>query len=124
MLTIGLGSACGENEPSDTCTSLTLVVTARAPDPVFDWTSVCPAALVAVTPPDSVQVLLWSAVAAPGVNAIRGPVTYGLAPTGTAVMTLPEPLASGRQYRVRISRTDHSSGIGFQEMGTALFTLP
>jgi hypothetical protein len=120
VLAIGLGSACG-GEPNDTCTPLTVSVTARAPDPVFNWASACPAAGLFVSPADSVQVFVWSAVASPGNNTIRGPVTYGIAPSGIAVMTPAEPLVSGRQYRIQISR---AFGIGFEEMGVALFTLP
>jgi hypothetical protein len=124
LLTTGVGYACGENEPSDPCTSVALDVTVEAAEPVFSWASACPAALLVVTPADSLQELLWSAVAAPGVDAIRGPVTYGVAPAGAAVMTLAEPLISGRQYRIQISRTDQASGLGFRDMGVALFTLP
>jgi hypothetical protein len=121
---MGIGSACGGNEPSDPCVPLSLTVTAQAPEPVFDWMSGCPAALVMVTPADSVRVPLWSVVAAPGRDAIHGPVTYGVAPAGIAVMTPAEPLVAGRQYQVQISRTGGSFGFGFQEMGAALFTLP
>jgi hypothetical protein len=124
LLFVGLASACGGNEPSDACRSLTPVVTPRAPDPVFDWSSECPAGALDVTPSDSADVLLWTVLADPGTNTIRGPATYGIAPTGTAVMTAATPLVSGRQYRVHLRRATGPAGFGLELMGAADFTLP
>jgi hypothetical protein len=124
LLFVGLASACGGSEPSDACASLTPSVAPGAPDPVFDWSSECPAGALDVTPSDSAGVFLWTVLADPGTNAILGPVTYGIAPSGTAVMTAATPLVSGRQYRVYIRRAAGPAGFGLELMGAADFTVP
>jgi hypothetical protein len=117
-----LVAACGGNEPSDPCASVTPVVTLETPAPVFDWDSECAAAALLVTPVDSESVHLWSVVAAPGINALRSPVTYGIPPAGTAVSLPAEPLVSGREYRIWIRRA--GGFIALELMGLADFIFP
>ena len=79
LLMVSVTWACGGSEPSDPCASLTVTVTPRAPNPVFDWPSACVAALD-VAPSDSADAFVWTVLANPGQNSIFSPVTYGIAP--------------------------------------------
>ena len=124
LLLVCLGWACGGDEPSDPCASVTLTVTFPATDPVFDWTSDCPAAALDVAPSDSDEAFVWAVLVNPGQNAIRGPITYGVAPEGTAVTLPADSLVSGRQYRVQIRRTVGPADFGLELVGEADFTVP
>jgi hypothetical protein len=115
--------ACGANEPSDPCPSLNVTVT-RAPDPVFDWSTTCAVGALDVTPSDSTGRFLWTVLANPGENSILSPVTYGIAPEGTAVMVPADPLIPGREYRVHLRRATGPGGLGLELVGEAAFTLP
>jgi hypothetical protein len=123
LLMMSVAWACGGSEPSDPCASLSVTVTA-APDPVFGWSTACAVAALDVTPSDSTDEFLWTVLANPGQNTILGPVTYGIAPPGTAVMLPADPLISGRVYRVHLRRTTGPAGIGLELIGEADFTLP
>ena len=114
---------CGGSEPSDPCASLGVTVE-RAPDPIFDWFSTCAVAALDVTPSDSTDEFLWTVLGNPGQNSILSPVTYGIAPEGTAVMVPADPLIPGREYRVHLRRATGPGGLGLELVGEADFTLP
>ncbi len=109
-------AACDVN-PFDASQVPTVRVDAGDP-PVFSWT------------PDgarSVQVFegagvtdaldgdqVWAVYALDGANGLRGPVTYGVVPTGAEENVAPRALVAGQPYTVYVRREDpRGTGDGF-----------
>jgi hypothetical protein len=120
-LMAGFVCACG-SEPSDPCSSVAVAISTASPAPVFDWTSACLAGALEVSQVDSAGTFVWWVVAAPGRNAIRAPVSYGVAPSGAALMWPASPLVSGHQYRVLLRRA--GDYLALEQVGAAEFTAP
>jgi hypothetical protein len=101
-------AACSDDPitPADPCTdntgSVTVTVTSAAGVPVFDWSPSCAVAFVLVEE-DASDIWFvgtddsnWDDPAQ--VNLFTPPITYGVAPSGTADEYGPDPLVTGVEY--------------------------
>ncbi len=77
-----------------------------------------------VSPSDNTQTFVWVVLATPGDNVILGPVTYGIAPAGTAVTVTATPLVSGQEYQLHLRRAADPFGVELELMGSVVFTAP